>query len=73
LPQIIGQRAIVIGAGIAGLAAARALADSFTQVLVLERDKLIQDAAPRIGVPQGKQPHAYDDPELHRRVVQVMR
>jgi 2-polyprenyl-6-methoxyphenol hydroxylase-like FAD-dependent oxidoreductase len=58
LPQIIGQRAVVIGAGIAGLAAARALADSFAQVLILERDKLIPDAAPRIGVPQGKQPHA---------------
>jgi 2-polyprenyl-6-methoxyphenol hydroxylase-like FAD-dependent oxidoreductase len=58
LPQILGQRAVVIGAGIAGLAAARALADSFTQILILERDKLIQDAAPRIGVPQGKQPHA---------------
>lgn len=58
MPQILGQRAVVIGAGIAGLAAARALADSFTQILILERDKLIQDAAPRIGVPQGKQPHA---------------
>jgi 2-polyprenyl-6-methoxyphenol hydroxylase-like FAD-dependent oxidoreductase len=58
LRQIIGQRAVVIGAGIAGLAAARALADSFTQVLILERDKLMPHAAPRIGVPQGKQPHA---------------
>jgi 2-polyprenyl-6-methoxyphenol hydroxylase-like FAD-dependent oxidoreductase len=58
LPEIIGQRAIVIGAGIAGLAAARALSDSFAQVVILERDKLPRDAAPRIGVPQGKQPHA---------------
>jgi 2-polyprenyl-6-methoxyphenol hydroxylase-like FAD-dependent oxidoreductase len=58
LPEIIGQRAIVIGAGIAGLAAARALSDSFAQVMILERDKLARDAAPRTGVPQGKQPHA---------------
>jgi 2-polyprenyl-6-methoxyphenol hydroxylase-like FAD-dependent oxidoreductase len=58
MPELIGQRAIVIGAGIAGLATARALADSFAQVVVLERDKLVQDAAPRVGVPQGKQPHA---------------
>jgi 2-polyprenyl-6-methoxyphenol hydroxylase-like FAD-dependent oxidoreductase len=55
---MIGQRAIVIGAGIAGLAAARALSDSFAQVVILERDKLTRDAVPRIGVPQGKQPHA---------------
>jgi 2-polyprenyl-6-methoxyphenol hydroxylase-like FAD-dependent oxidoreductase len=55
---MIGQRAIVIGAGIAGLAAARALSDSFAQVVILERDKLTRDAAPRSGVPQGKQPHA---------------
>jgi 2-polyprenyl-6-methoxyphenol hydroxylase-like FAD-dependent oxidoreductase len=55
---MLGQRAIVIGAGIAGLAAARALSDSFAQVVILERDKLSRDAAPRIGVPQGRQPHA---------------
>jgi 2-polyprenyl-6-methoxyphenol hydroxylase-like FAD-dependent oxidoreductase len=55
---MIGQRAVVVGAGIAGLAAARALADSFAKVVVLERDKLTQGAVPRIGVPQGKQPHA---------------
>jgi 2-polyprenyl-6-methoxyphenol hydroxylase-like FAD-dependent oxidoreductase len=55
---IIGQQALVIGAGIAGLAAARALSDSFAQIVILERDKLTLDAAPRVGVPQGKQPHA---------------
>jgi 2-polyprenyl-6-methoxyphenol hydroxylase-like FAD-dependent oxidoreductase len=54
----IGQRAVVIGAGIAGLSVARALSDSFDHVVVLERDTLTRDAAPRIGVPQGKQPHA---------------
>lgn len=58
MPRIIGQRAVVIGAGIAGLAAARALSDSFGHVVVLERDTFTADAVPRTGVPQGKQPHA---------------
>ena len=58
MPEIVGQRAIVIGAGIAGLTAARALSGSFAQVVILERDKLGPEAAPRTGVPQGKQPHA---------------
>jgi 2-polyprenyl-6-methoxyphenol hydroxylase-like FAD-dependent oxidoreductase len=40
------------------MAAARALSDSFAEVVVLERDKLVRDASPRVGVPQGKQPHA---------------
>lgn len=55
---MIGQRAIVIGAGIAGLASARALSDGFEQVVLLERDTPSRDASPRSGVPQGKQPHA---------------
>jgi 2-polyprenyl-6-methoxyphenol hydroxylase-like FAD-dependent oxidoreductase len=53
----VGKRAIVIGAGISGLSAARALADHFKEVLVLERDELPSGARPRPGVPQGKQAH----------------
>jgi glycine/D-amino acid oxidase-like deaminating enzyme len=37
---LIGKRAVVVGAGMAGLPAARALADYFEQVVVLERDGL---------------------------------
>jgi 2-polyprenyl-6-methoxyphenol hydroxylase-like FAD-dependent oxidoreductase len=55
---IVGRQAIVIGAGIAGLTAARALADTFEQVIVLERDELPDSPTSRTGVPQGKQPHA---------------
>jgi 2-polyprenyl-6-methoxyphenol hydroxylase-like FAD-dependent oxidoreductase len=53
----IGKRAVVIGAGISGLAAARALADYFEDVTVLERDDFSSVATPRPGAPQGTQPH----------------
>jgi 2-polyprenyl-6-methoxyphenol hydroxylase-like FAD-dependent oxidoreductase len=53
----IGKRAIVIGAGISGVAAARALADHFEEVVVFERDEFPSDATPRPGAPQGKQAH----------------
>jgi flavin-dependent dehydrogenase len=47
----------VIGAGISGLSTARALADTFEQVIVLERDELSDSPISRPGVPQGKHPH----------------
>jgi voltage-gated potassium channel Kch len=53
----IGGRAIVIGSGLAGLSAARVLSDRFSQVVLLDRDELPDDANPRPGVPQGKHPH----------------
>ncbi|MBB5932825.1 FAD-dependent oxidoreductase [Streptomyces echinatus] len=52
-----GGRAVVIGAGVAGLAAARVLADHFEAVTVLERDTLESGAAVRPGVPQGHHVH----------------
>jgi 2-polyprenyl-6-methoxyphenol hydroxylase-like FAD-dependent oxidoreductase len=54
----IGKRAVVIGAGMSGLAAARALADNFEEVVVLERDSLPADATPRTGTPQSWHLHA---------------
>jgi 2-polyprenyl-6-methoxyphenol hydroxylase-like FAD-dependent oxidoreductase len=53
----IGNHAIVLGASIAGLLAARALSDSFDTVTVVERDVLPDDPANRRGVPQGRHPH----------------
>ena len=54
----LGERTIVVGGGLGGLSAARALSDRFRQVVILDGDKLPDDATPRPGVPQGKQPHA---------------
>lgn len=53
----LDMRAIVIGAGVGGLAAARTLSDCFTEVIVLERDQLPVHPTPRPGVPQGRHPH----------------
>lgn len=53
----IGKRAIVIGAGVSGLAAARAIPDYFEEVVVLESDELAPGVTTRPGVPQGTQAH----------------
>jgi 2-polyprenyl-6-methoxyphenol hydroxylase-like FAD-dependent oxidoreductase len=50
-------RAVVIGAGVAGLLAARVLADAFETVTVIERDSLSDELEPRRGAPQGHHVH----------------
>ncbi|QYJ16512.1 Putative epoxidase LasC [Rubrobacter xylanophilus DSM 9941] len=50
--------AVVVGAGIAGLLAARVLARHFGRVTVLERDALTPEPTPRKGVPQGRHLHS---------------
>jgi hypothetical protein len=50
-------QAVVIGASIAGLLAARALSEAFDRTVVVERDLLPDDASDRRGVPQGKHLH----------------
>src|SRR2546423_11297981 len=54
----VGEQALVIGAGMAGLAAARALADHFERVIVLDRDELPDGPTGRAGIPQGRHAHA---------------
>jgi len=54
----LGNRAVVIGAGIAGLAAAGVLSGYFESVVVLERDAPPEDASPRPGAPQSGHLHA---------------
>ncbi len=51
------QRAVVVGASMAGLLAARVLSDHFPQVVVVDRDPLPADPAHRRGVPQGRHAH----------------
>jgi 2-polyprenyl-6-methoxyphenol hydroxylase-like FAD-dependent oxidoreductase len=49
--------AVVLGAGMGGLLAARALADHFGRVTVVERDELPAAPRDRRGVPQGRHLH----------------
>ena len=58
MSSLIGKRAVVVGAGMAGLPAARALADFFEHVVVLERDTLPLDVSDRTGTPQVRHTHA---------------
>jgi len=53
----MGKHAVVVGAGMGGLAAAKALSAHFERVTVLERDALPQAPAPRQGTPQGRHAH----------------
>jgi 2-polyprenyl-6-methoxyphenol hydroxylase-like FAD-dependent oxidoreductase len=56
-PSYIGMQAVVVGAGIAGIAAARVLADWFETVVLLERDFLPDAPTYRTGAPQARHPH----------------
>ena len=52
-----GNHAIVIGASMSGLAAARVLSDRFDHVTLVDRDALPAASDPRRGVPQGRHGH----------------
>jgi len=52
------DRAVVIGASISGLLAARVLADHFGEVVLVERDELDDAIGQRRGVPQGRHVHS---------------
>ena len=58
MPARIGKQAVVVGSGMAGLTAARALAESFERVIVLENDALPSEAIHRPGTPQSQHIHA---------------
>ena len=53
----IGDHAVVLGAGIAGLLAARVVADAYQHVTVVERDPLPEASDYRRGVPQDRHAH----------------
>jgi 2-polyprenyl-6-methoxyphenol hydroxylase-like FAD-dependent oxidoreductase len=52
------DHAVVLGGSIAGLLAARVLADVYDQVTVVDRDELAPGGRSRRGVPQGRHIHA---------------
>lgn len=56
--SVVGDHAIVVGGSMAGLLAARVLADRFEKVTVIESDPLPDEPVPRDGVPQAQHPHA---------------
>ncbi len=53
-----GSPAVVLGAGIGGLLAARVLSEFYPSVTVVERDALPSRADQRTGVPQGRHLHS---------------
>lgn len=53
----LGAHAVIVGAGVAGLAAAAAVASFFETVELLDKDELPDSAHPRKGVPQDLQVH----------------
>jgi 2-polyprenyl-6-methoxyphenol hydroxylase-like FAD-dependent oxidoreductase len=53
----IMKQAIVIGAGMGGLAAAKAVAPHFERVIVFDRDALPDIPSPRAGTPQARHTH----------------
>lgn len=57
MTDVVADRAVVLGGGIAGLLTARVLADSYREVLVVDRDPLLGTEGPRRGIPQGRHAH----------------
>ncbi len=65
--QEAGTRAVVLGGSIAGLFAARVLADAYDEVQIVDRDKLVGTRGPRKHCPQ-----TYQANGLLARGVQIM-
>src|SRR5258708_12093838 len=57
MPNPILKQAVVVGAGMGGLAAAKAVAPHFEKVIVFDRDALPDEPAPRPGTPQAWHTH----------------
>ena len=55
--QARGRHAVVLGGSLAGLLAARILADYFDEVTVIERDAYTETTAARKGIPQANHVH----------------
>jgi 2-polyprenyl-6-methoxyphenol hydroxylase-like FAD-dependent oxidoreductase len=60
------NRAVIVGASMAGLSAAAVLARRFSQVTIVERDAFPDGPADRKGVPQGRHAHGLLPPGMIR-------
>lgn len=58
MSAMYSDRALVIGAGFAGLLAARVLSESYGDVVLVERDQITAETEHRPGIPQAHHPHA---------------
>lgn len=58
----IGDRAVVLGGSMAGILAARVLAEAYREVLVVDRDEVVGVSGPRRGAPHTRHAHG-----LHAR------
>jgi 2-polyprenyl-6-methoxyphenol hydroxylase-like FAD-dependent oxidoreductase len=58
-PNRLGGHAVVLGAGMAGLLAARVLSEFYDSVSVVERDRLPDYPCHRRGIPQGRHVHNF--------------
>ena len=56
-PEASPRRAVVLGAGVAGLFAAKVLATAYDEVVLVDRDDLDASDGPRRAVPQGRHIH----------------
>ena len=63
----IGDRAVVLGASMAGVLAARVLAEAYREVLVIDRDTVLGVSTPRRGAPHTVHAHG-----LHARGQLIM-
>ncbi len=57
LTNRVGDRVVVLGGSMAGLLAARVLAEHFAEVLLVDRDELTEMKGYRRGVPHGRHAH----------------
>jgi 2-polyprenyl-6-methoxyphenol hydroxylase-like FAD-dependent oxidoreductase len=55
--EVVGRHAVVLGGSLAGLLAARVLADHFDRVTLIERDAYPETAEVRKGIPQANHVH----------------
>ncbi len=60
--QELGDHAVVLGASMAGLLAARVLTDAYRKVTVIDRDVMPELGAHRRGVPHGRHQHVLRSP-----------